>query len=118
MLPVAIGLHDPIVVLGMLVEVLGSDAIARGRGLARQRDIALENLIGVAPDFDAGAIAIEGLHPVRRTRTPIAAIVVVLAAHVVGIVVAAPATLVLTWSHDTFEVLMHVLSIYRLPCRL
>jgi hypothetical protein len=37
----------------------------------------------------------------------------VLAAHVVGIVVAAPATLVLTWSHDTFEVLMHVLSIYR-----
>jgi hypothetical protein len=28
-------------------------------------------------------------------------------------VVAAPATLVLTWSHDTFEVLMHVLSIYR-----
>src|SRR6185312_1298571 len=108
-LPVAVGLHDPIVVLGMLVEVLGSDAIARGRGLARQRDIALENLIGIAPDFDAGAIAIEGLHPVRRTRTTVVATVVVLtAAHVVGIVIAAPATLVLTWSHDTFEVLMHV----------
>jgi hypothetical protein len=42
----------------------------------------------------------------------------VLAAHVVGIVVAAPATLVLTWSHDTFEVLMHVLSIYRFIYRL
>jgi hypothetical protein len=40
------------------------------------------------------------------------------AAHVVGIVVAAPATLVLTWSHDTFEVLMHVLSIYRFVCQL
>jgi hypothetical protein len=55
----------------------------------------------------------------RRTRTTIAAIVIVVvivvltAAHVVGIVVTAPATLILTWSHDTFEVLMHVLSIYR-----
>jgi hypothetical protein len=35
------------------------------------------------------------------------------ATHVVGIMVAAPATLVLTWSHDTFEILMHVLSFYR-----
>jgi len=111
MLPVAIGLHDPIVVLGMLVEILGGDPIAGRRSLTRERDIALENLIGVAPDFDAGPVAIEGLHPMRRTRTPV--VVVVLAAHVVGIVVAAPATLVLTWSHDTFEVLMHVLSIYR-----
>jgi hypothetical protein len=55
---------------------------------------------------------------VRRTRTTVVAVVVIVvvlaaAAHVVGIVVAAPATLVLTWSHDTFEVLMHVLSIYR-----
>jgi hypothetical protein len=53
----------------------------------------------------------------RRTRPTIAPVVVIVvlatAAHVVGIVVAAPATLVLTWSHDTFEVLMHVLSIYR-----
>jgi len=53
----------------------------------------------------------------RRPRPAIiaaaTALVVVLTTHVIGIVVTAPATLVLTWSHDTFEVLMHVLSIYR-----
>jgi hypothetical protein len=56
----------------------------------------------------------------RRTRTAIVIVVVIVvmpaaaaAAHVVGIVVTAPATLVLTWSHDTFEILMHVLLFYR-----
>jgi hypothetical protein len=37
-------------------------------------------------------------------------------AQIVGIMVPAPATLVLTWSHDTLEILMHVLSIYRFSC--
>src|SRR5262249_27760857 len=106
---------DSVVVLGVLIKVFRRDPVARRGSFARQSDIALKHLIGVAADFDAGAVAIESLHPVRWTRTPIA-IVVVMAAPIVRIMVAAPATLVLTWSHDTFEVLMHVLSIYRFSC--
>jgi hypothetical protein len=118
-LAVAIGLHDPIIVLGMLVEVLGRYPIA-GRGrLACEGDVALEYLIGVAPDFDARTVAVEGLHPVGWARPAvIVVIVVVMSAHIVGIVIAAPATLVLTWSHDTFEILMHVLWFYRRRCLL
>ena len=107
----AIRLHDAEVMLRMLIEILGGDPVARGRGLARERDVALEHLIGVATDFDARTVAVEGLVPMRR---PWSTIVVVLmtapATHVVGVMTAAPRPLVLIRSHDTFEVLMHVLA--------
>jgi hypothetical protein len=59
--------------LGVLIEILRRDPIAGQSRLAGERDIALENLIGVAADFDPGAVAVEGLLPMRHTGTIIAA---------------------------------------------
>ena len=54
--------------LGVLVQVFRRDAVAAGLRLARQRDIALENLIGAAANLNAWAVAVEGLLAVRRAR--------------------------------------------------
>jgi hypothetical protein len=53
--------HDSIIVVGVLQEVLRRDAIASGAGIARELEILLEHLIGVAayPDIGCGAGAVE-----------------------------------------------------------
>jgi hypothetical protein len=48
-------------VLGVLVEILGGDPVAGGRGVAGHGQILLEDLIGVAPDAHIRAVGIEGL---------------------------------------------------------
>src|SRR6185312_6224889 len=95
----AIRLHDAEIVLRMLIEVFRRDSVARGRGFAGKRDIALEHLIGVAANFDARPVAVEGLRAIRWARSPV---VVGVTAHIIGIMIAAPGPLVLSWSHDTF----------------
>jgi hypothetical protein len=62
--------HDPIVVIGMLEEVLRGNAIAGGAGIACELQILLEHLIGVAADPDVGAAAIVGM---RLALSPAAA---------------------------------------------
>ena len=57
----AVRIHDAEIMLGVLIEVLRGDAVAAERRLARQRDIALEHLIGIAADFHARPVAVEGL---------------------------------------------------------
>jgi len=55
----AIGLHDPVIMLGMLVEILGGDAVTRRGGFARHRDVAFEHLIRVAANLHARSAAVE-----------------------------------------------------------
>src|SRR3981189_77260 len=101
-LPLTICVHDAEIVLGVLVEVLCRYAIAARRRLPRERDITREPLVGIAADLDARTVAGERLHPVRHAR-PIR-IVAVRVVRVIGIVRVTPASLVLSWSHDTFEI--------------
>src|SRR5277367_3419203 len=65
-LAVTVGVDDPIIVLGMLVIVLGRDAVARRVRVARQREIFLEHLIGVAAHPDIGTVAVERLMAQRH----------------------------------------------------
>src|SRR6202167_4045539 len=105
-LAVAVRLHDAVIVLGVLVEILGGDAVARRRGLARHGDVALEHLIGVAADLHARPARIEILHAVRRTRTVVVVVRVAAAAHHV-VVAAATAAVLLAWSHVSLEIATH-----------
>jgi len=69
LIPIALGVHDPEIVLGVLVEILGGDAVAAGRRFPRQRNIALEDLIGIAADLYVRSVAVEALDPAGHPRT-------------------------------------------------
>ena len=60
-------IHDPEIMLGVLIEVFSRDPVAARLRLSRQRDIALEDLIGVAADFYVRPIAVECLDPMRQS---------------------------------------------------
>jgi len=60
--------RDGLPLLGVLVEVFRGDAVAARLSLTRQRDVALEDLVGVAADFNVRTIAIERLNAVRQSR--------------------------------------------------
>jgi hypothetical protein len=62
----AVRTRDTEIVLGMLVQIFRGDGIAANRGLPRERDVALEDLVGAAADLHARAIAVEGLVTLRR----------------------------------------------------
>jgi hypothetical protein len=53
--------HDAVIVVGMLEEVLRRDAVTGRAGVARELQIFLEHLIGVAAHPDVGAAAIVGM---------------------------------------------------------
>src|SRR5439155_10459640 len=72
-------------------KVLRGDSIATRRRLARKGNVALEDLVRVASDFDVRTVTIEGLTSVRYLL-PITGIVTVIATM-------RPAGL--SWSHDT-----------------
>jgi len=84
--------HNPKIMLGMLVKVLCGDAIAARRRLPREGDVTFEDLMSVASDFDIRTVTFEGLTSVRN-RLPIT----------VGIVtvIATMRSSGLSWSHDT-----------------
>ncbi|GAB2179297.1 hypothetical protein DLREEDagr8_48550 [Dongia sp. agr-C8] len=50
--------HDPVIVIGMLQEILRGNAVAGGAGIACELQILLEDLIGVAADPDIGSRAV------------------------------------------------------------
>ena len=60
-------IHDPEIMLGVLIEVFRRDPIAAGLRLPRQRDITLEHLISVAANLHARPVAVERLHALWET---------------------------------------------------
>ena len=68
-LPFPLSIHYAEVMLGMLIQIFRRDAVAAGLRLTRQRDIALEYLIGATANFNAWAVAVEGLLAVRLSRS-------------------------------------------------
>jgi hypothetical protein len=58
--------HNPIVMLGMLVEVLCRYAIPTRRRLPRKGNITLEDLMGRTSDFDVRTVTIETLTSLRH----------------------------------------------------
>jgi hypothetical protein len=99
----AVRLHDPVIMLGVLIEVLGGDAVARRGGLARHGDIALEHLIGVAANLDAGAAAVEILRTIGRARSAVVLVITAATAAHHVVVTAAPRPILLAWSHVTLR---------------
>ena len=61
----AVRTRDAEIVLGVLVKILRGNRIAANRGLARETDIALKNLVGAAANSHIGAAAVEGLVALR-----------------------------------------------------
>jgi hypothetical protein len=84
--------HNPKIMLGMLIKVLCRDSIATRRRLPRESNVTLEDLMRGASDFDVRTVTIETLTS-RRHLLPIA----------VGIitVVTTVGSAGLSCSHDT-----------------
>ena len=99
---VAIGIHYPKVVLGMLVQVFGRDTITARCGFACQGYVSLENLIRISANFDIGAIAVESLDSMRHPRPIVMRIIAI---------IATARSLVWTWSHDTYLVTVDTVGI-------
>jgi hypothetical protein len=85
------GVHNPKIMLGMLVKVLRSDSIATRRRLARQGYVTFEDLMRATSDFDVRTVTIEGLTSVRYLLPITVGIVTV---------IAAMRSAGLSWSHD------------------
>ena len=72
--------HNPKIMLRMLVKVLGGDPIATRRRLPREGNVTFEDLMSVASHFDVRAVTIEGLTAVRYLLPIAVGIVTVIAA--------------------------------------
>ena len=57
--------HNPKIMLGMLIKVLCGDSIATRRRLPCEGNVTFEDLMRAASDFDVRTVTIEGLTPVR-----------------------------------------------------
>jgi hypothetical protein len=83
--------HNPKIMLSVLVKVLCGDSIATRRRLPRERNVTFEDLMRVASDFDVRTVTIEGLTSVRYLLSVAVGIVTVIA----------PIwSAGLSWSHD------------------
>lgn len=80
-----VGVDHTVIVLGVLVVVLGRDAITRRGCVARHGQVFLQDLVGIAADPDFRPAAVEGLGPTIGHMGLVAAIVAAaLALHVHG----------------------------------
>ena len=95
LLSFASSVHYPKIMLGMLVEVFCRDSIATRRRLAREGNVAVEDLMRSASDFDVRTVTIMILTSLRYLL-PIA----------VGIVtvIATIRSAGLSCSHGTFNI--------------
>jgi len=84
--------HNPKIMLGMLVKVLRGDSIATRRRLPREGNVTFEDLRRVASDFDVRTVAIAGLTLVRYLLSITVRVVTV---------IATTRSAGLSWSHDT-----------------
>ena len=86
------GVHDPKIMVGMLVKVLRGDSIATRRRLARKGNVTFEDLMRGTSDFDVRTVTIEGLTSVRYLLPiPVGIVTVIATMRSAG----------LSWSHDT-----------------
>ena len=53
--------------LGVLIEIFGSNSVVGDRGFPRKADVTLEYLKSAAADLDVGAVAVEGLIVLRNS---------------------------------------------------
>ena len=84
--------HNPKIMLGMLVKVLCGDAIATRRRLPREGNVTFEDLMRGASDLDVRTVAFEVLTSVRYLLPIMGGIVPV---------IATMRSSGLSWSHDT-----------------
>jgi hypothetical protein len=56
-------------VLGVLIEIFGSNPVVGGRGFPREGDVPLEYLMGATADLNVGAAAVEALIALRTSRS-------------------------------------------------
>jgi len=84
--------HNPKIMLGMLIKVLCGDSIITRRRLPSEGDVTFEDLMRGASDFDIRTVTIEGLTSVRYLLSVTVGIVTVIAP-----ILSAG----LSWSHDT-----------------
>ena len=85
--------HNPKIMLGMLVKVLCSNSIATRRRLPREGNVTFEDLMRGASDFDVRTVTIEILTSVRyRLPMTIGIVTVITTIRSVG----------LSCSHETF----------------
>jgi len=87
--------HNPKIMLGMLVKVLRGDSIATRRRLAREGNVTFKDLMRATSNFDVRTVTFERLTS-WRYLLPIS----------VGIitVMATMRSAGLSWSHDTFRI--------------
>jgi hypothetical protein len=71
--------HNPKIMLGMLVKVLCGDAIATCRRLAREGDVTFEDLMRGTSDFDVRTVTLEILTSMRYLLPIMVGIVAVIA---------------------------------------
>ena len=72
--------HNPKIMLGMLVKVLCGHPIATRRRLSREGNVTFDDLMRGASDFDGRTITVEGLTPLRYLLPITGGIVTVIAA--------------------------------------
>ena len=86
------GVHDPKIMVGMLVKVLRGDSIATRRRLTRKGNVTFEDLMRGTSDFEVRTVTIEGLTSVRYLLPiPVGIVTVIATMRSAG----------LSWSHDT-----------------
>ena len=86
------GVHDPKIMVGMLVKVLRGDSIATRGRLARKGNVTFEDLMRGTSDFDVRTVTIEGLTSVRYLLPmPVGIVTAIATIRSAG----------LSWSHDT-----------------
>ena len=84
--------HNPKIMLSMLVKVLCSHSITTRRRLPSEGNVTFEDLMRSASNFDVRTVTIEGLTSVRYLLSVTVGIVTV---------IAAIWSAGLSWSHDT-----------------
>jgi len=84
--------HNPKIMLGMLVKVLCGDAIATRRRLPREGNVTFEDLMRGTSDFDVRTVTLEILTSMRYLLPIMVGIVAV---------IATVRSSSLSWSHDT-----------------
>jgi len=84
--------HNPKIMLRVLVKVLRGYSIATRRRLARKGNITFEDLMRATSDFDVRTVTIEGLTSVRYLLSITVEIIAV---------IATTRSARLPWSHDT-----------------
>ena len=86
--------HNPKIMLSVLVKVLCGDSIATRRRLPSEGNVTFEDLMRVASDFDIRTVTIEGLTSVRYLLSATVGVVPAI------VPIWSPG---LPWSHDTLQ---------------